>query len=176
MTDSVIFEDFPANTPVSSYSETEFLKISKQNDLFVIKYIKDKLNYQNFAKLYKYRSVIADGEECIYSMAPTKSQDLDSFIKSNSFCDCTIEEFVEGTMINCFYYGDKWMIASRSSISANCKFSQDCQKTFSDMFYEAMRTCNLEFVDLNVEYNYTFVLQHPENRIVVAFEKPNLVS
>ena len=43
------------------------------------------------------------------------------------------------------------------------------------MFYEAKDNCNLKFKDLNTDYMYSFVLQHPENRIVVKFEKPNLV-
>jgi hypothetical protein len=42
------------------------------------------------------------------------------------------------------------------------------------MFLEAAKECNLNLDTLNVLYSYSFVLQHPSNRIVVPFEKPNL--
>ena len=43
------------------------------------------------------------------------------------------------------------------------------------MFYDAMKECKLNFSDLNNKYIYSFVLQHPDNRIVVEFLKPNIV-
>ena len=155
------------------FSKSLHLKTNKQEDLYVIRYNKDKLNYDNYEKLFKFRSVITDGQT-VYSAAPTKSQNLNDFMNSYKFEDCVIEEFIEGTMINCFYHNGKWKLATRSKIHANCKFNQSASKTFSEMFHEAMSLCNLCFNDLHKNYMYTFVLQHPENRIVVEFLKPNI--
>ena len=124
--------------------------------------------------MFKFRSVITDGQT-VYSVAPTKSQNLNDFMNNNKFEDCLIEEFIEGTMINCFYHNGEWKLATRSKIHANCKFNQsDKQNIFRDVLREAMSLCNLHFNDLHKNYMYTFVLQHPENRIVVEFLKPNI--
>jgi hypothetical protein len=42
------------------------------------------------------------------------------------------------------------------------------------MFFEAAKQVNLEFSLLDKKYSYSFILQHPENRIVVPFKKPTL--
>lgn len=48
------------------------------------------------------------------------------------------------------------------------------KKTFRDMFLEAATVCGLDLNRLQQSYCYSFVLQHPENRIVVPFNKPQL--
>ena len=85
-----------------------------------------------------------------------------------------LKNFLEGTMINCFYHDNMWKLATRSRIHADCKFHQAASKTFAEMFHDAMRICELKFTDLNKDYMYSFVLQHPENRIVIEFKKPNI--
>ena len=46
--------------------------------------------------------------------------------------------------------------------------------TFRDMFLEASYENNMSFNLLDKKYSYSFVVQHPENRIVVPFKKPQL--
>jgi len=121
----------------------------------------------------------------------------------NTHSAITAEEFVEGTMINVFYdrLTGSWEISTRSIIGAasnffkpnslleNPLFSQSLHnysrsngkkmdsektKTFKDMFEEAACACNISIYDLDKQYSYSFVLQHPDNRIVVKFDKPQL--
>ena len=42
------------------------------------------------------------------------------------------------------------------------------------MFLDAMNHCGLEFSHLNKKYIYSFVLQHPENRIVIPIISPKI--
>ncbi len=161
-------------------------KIKKYKGLYLIKYNKSELSDDNVTSMGLFRSVITDGEN-ILSFAPPKSMNYNSFIVNNEFDDCNITEFIDGTMINVFYNtknmnGDeiepKWELATRSYIGANCRFNLQSSKTFKDMFNEACIEIegSMEnfFNKLNKEYCYSFVLQHPDNRIVHNVSIPSL--
>ena len=83
-------------------------------------------------------------------------------IPLDKWLEVNIEEFVDGTMINCFNHNDSWHISTRSFIGANCKWYS--HKKFNEMFEEAKG--DMDFSKLNPNICYTFVLKHPENRIV----------
>ena len=89
--------------------------------------------------------------------------------------ECIAEEFIEGTMINLFYDKDinKWEIASKSSVGANVTFFQD-QPTFSELFYDICTTLDIKFDDFSKDYCYSFVMQHPQNRIVIPIIEKRL--
>ena len=90
------------------------------------------------------------------------------------------QEFVEGTMINVFWDNTIgltgcWEIATRNNVGATSAFYKGANsKTFRDMFLEAATCNNLVLDSLDKTKCYSFVLQHPENRIVVPFKKPQL--
>jgi hypothetical protein len=155
-----------------TYALDKEISVKEKNGLYVLKYNKSALNDTNFETLGWFRSVISDGKK-VLSVAPPKSVMI-NLIKNNYGLDeCYAEEFVEGTMINCFYNEGEWNIATRSTIGGDCKF--DSVKTFREMFFEAMEEIGLSFKNLKKEYSYSFVLQHPDNRIVVPFKTPNLI-
>lgn len=141
----------------------------------IIKYKKDKLNNSNIRTLGLFRSLIM-GDGIILCMAPPKSIYFDDFTSKNNMEDCIFEEFVEGTMINAFWdpYIEDWNIATRSNIGAKCKYNVHSNKTFRYMFLDAMNYCGLEFQYLDKKFIYSFVLQHPENRIVIPIISPSL--
>ena len=155
----------------SNYAKEQHLIVKKVDDLYLIKYNKQFICPENVDTLGKFKSVITDGTT-IYSIAPPKSKSYEQFICQNDINDCIIEEFVEGTMIN-YFYKDGWKIATRSCIGADCKFGGN--KTFREMFFEAVKRQKLDLSILNTKYSYSFVLQHPENRIVIPYSTPNLV-
>jgi hypothetical protein len=149
----------------------------------VIRYEKDILVYDLIPTYGLCRSIIVNSQNKVVSFAPPKSIQSDIFIQNygETSDGVTAEEFVEGTMINVFWdqtigLNGGWEIATRNTPGATSRFfkSSSSKKTFRDMFLEATEQHNLNFNMLNPYYCYSFVLQHPENRIVVPFKKPQL--
>ena len=62
----------------------------------------------------------------------------------------------------------------KSNIGAKCKYNVTSNKTFRYMFLDAMNYGGLEFSFLDPGVMYSFVLQHPENRIVIPIITPNI--
>jgi hypothetical protein len=81
-------------------------------------------------------------------------------------------------MINVFWDTqlNNWNIATRNTVGGDVSFfkSDNTHKTFNSMFYETLTACKLDLNILNKLYCYSFVLQHPENRIVVPIQTPTL--
>jgi hypothetical protein len=161
----------------SEYAKQKNINVKKIDHLFVLKYNKSKLTTENVNTLGLFRSIIADEFGNILSFSPPKSLDFDVFSQTNKYEDCFIQHFPEGTMINVFFdkYIDDWQISTRSSIGAKCNFNMDSNITYRYMFLDAMNHIGLEFEDLNKDYCYSFVLQHPKNRIVVPVSDPALI-
>ena len=159
------------------YCKSKHLKVRRVGDLSIMKYDKEYLreNMELVDSLGMFRSVIVDNESNkVVSFAPPKSYKYDD-LKDNEHLVC--REYVEGTMINVFWnkYTDGWELATRSNIGGKCKYNLDSSKTFRYMFLDAMNYIGLEFADLNKNYSYSFVLQHPENRIVIPIQSPDLI-
>jgi hypothetical protein len=168
--------------------ESKLLKLNKMESKHsnhsykVINYDKNMLSNDFIPTYGLCRSIIVNAENDIVGFAPPKSISSESFITNYSLQDddIIVEEFVEGTMINVFWdpsigVNGAWEIATRNTVGAASSFykSKD-SKTFREMFLEACKATNLVLENLNKNYCYSFVLQHPENRIVVPFKVPNL--
>jgi len=72
---------------------------------------------------------------------------------------------VDGVMINMFYAGD-WTLATRTQIGATNNFYG--KRTYAELFWETFASTGLTKDDLNTGATYSWVLQHPEERVVVA--------
>lgn len=150
-------------------------------DKYIIKYKKDCLNSENILDNGLYRSVVVfknlnTNEYDVKCFSPPKSSNYNKFIESNEFSNCEITEIVDGTMMNMFFDNTKqeWVICTKSNYGSNCKFNLDVDLTFKQMFDEAFNNEGLTYEYFNKEYCYSFVLQHPMNRIVTPIEKPGL--
>lgn len=144
----------------------------------IIKYDKNYLTFDRIQTSGLFRSVICNKEK-IVAFSPPKAMNITEFCNSYSPDDCIAEEFVEGTMINLFYEeGEDWEIATRSSVGGKTSFLyskyQEQSETFRKMFLESCNTNNLDFDKLDKNICYSFVLQHPKNRIVIPFVKTKL--
>jgi hypothetical protein len=170
-------------------TETNILKLnniecrtSNNQKYSVICYLKDFLCVDYVPTYGLCRSVILNSANNVVGFAPPKSISSDIFIKmypeknDNLFA----QEFIEGTMINAFWdptigLSGSWEISTRNTVGATSSFFKGTnKKTFRDMFLEAAKESNLVLERLNKDFCYSFVLQHPDNRIVVPFKTPVL--
>lgn len=149
----------------------------------IVSYNKKLLSFDLISQSGLFRSVIMNEKNNIVSYSPSKSFDLNTFMKmypDNSNQCLVVEEFIEGAMINVFWnpligLSGGWEIATRNNVGANCSFfKHNGSKSFRDMFLEAAKDNNLIIEKLNNECCFTFVLQHPDNRIVIPVKKPQL--
>nr|UZT29030.1 hypothetical protein [Nucleocytoviricota sp.]UZT29119.1 hypothetical protein [Nucleocytoviricota sp.] len=172
------------NFNIDTFSkENDCLTVKTQNialnkNLYLIKYNKNEL--KNNLSNSKFRSVIISDSNII-SFSPPKSVDFNIFSQNNDPSECYAEDFIDGTMINLFYCNDNWEISTKSSIGGNVNFfinentleSKD-KTTFKTMFLECCKNANLNIENLEKSFSYTFVIQHPENRIVTPIMNTQL--
>lgn len=159
------------------YADDKYVSVKKMGHLYVLKYVKNKLTTENINSLGLFRSIIVDEEGNIASFAPPKSFNFDIFSQSNEYDECHIQHFPEGTMMNVFFdkHTDDWEISTRSTIGAKCNFNIDSNITYRYMFLDAMNNTGLEFDHLDKTFCYSFVLQHPKNRIVAPITQPSII-
>ena len=170
-------------------NNSEILKLNKiesrtsNNSTYkVVRYDKNFLSIDLVPTYGLCRSVIINSKNKVVGFAPPKSISSEQFIQkyNENTPGVVFEQFVEGTMINVFWddsigLDGGWEIATRNTVGATSSFYKSKQsKTFRDMFLEAANENKMEFSILDKKYSYSFVVQHPENRIVVPFKKPQL--
>ena len=171
-------------------SNSNILKLNKiecrsNNSVYrVIRYDKNFLCHDLISSYGLCRSVIINSANDVVGFAPPKSILAETFIsnypehKTNNYI--VAEEFVEGTMINVFFdptigLTGGWEISTRNTVGATSSFYKSPNaKTFRQMFMDAATENKLDINKLEPQLCYSFVLQHPENRIVVPFSKPQL--
>lgn len=142
----------------------------------ILKYDKSKLNVETYETLGLARSIIVGDDGTILSFAPPKSYNGVENFNDTSMRSATIsiEDFVEGTMMNLYYVATAendgyWEVSTRSNIGANNFYMMDGikkNKTFREMFDEICTMGNFNYYNLPKNYIYSFVMRHPENRIV----------
>jgi hypothetical protein len=159
---------------------------TKSNEVYkIVRYRKEMLALDLIPSYGLLRSVVINSQNRVVSFAPPKSLPADQFMtKYSKKTDYIIaQEFVEGTMINVFFDTaiNSWKLATRNTVDANVSFYRSNKipqgppsKTFNTMFVEACQVSNFNLETLNKQYCYSFVLQHPDNRIVSPFSVPRL--
>jgi len=140
----------------------------------------------------------------IHCVSPYKSVNYQHYSKRHgdklNDKDYVCNVAIEGTMINLFFdwKETRWEIATRGAVGgkywfyrndyivpspSNTVLEKPMQKTFLQMMLDALRIdetpyqpwyCNPLFHDLDTQYSYSFVLQHPENHIVYQYQRPML--
>lgn len=177
----LISEDNNYESNILKLNKIECLTTNNQK-YKVIRYDKNFLLTDLINSYGLCRSIIINGSNNIVSFAPPKSLRSDVFIHKypNKSDNLLAQEFIEGTMVNVFWDTNiglcgAWEIATRNIVGATSSFyKKNPNKSFRDMFLEAANYNNLILDNLNKSFCYSFVLQHPNNRIVVPFMNPQL--
>lgn len=191
MSSNVFFElisaypTWPALSAFLSSAEGGNLRIddnsTPENPFALIRYTKGRSD-MSLPHVRAFRSVVWDTlENRPVSVTAFKSHEGESLpVPAGADGDIPVpstynlEYFLDGVMIGMFWdkYNKMWRIHTRSTLDANCRyFSQT--KTFNVMFSEAIGDHRPVLENaLNVNTSYTWVLQHPENRIVVPVKAP----
>lgn len=143
--------------------------------LMILKYDKrnQNCNFNNEFTRFCRGLVIEKNTRKIICSPPEKSINFTNLMSTNvsDWTSIVGEDFVDGTMINLFNYNQEWHISTRSRIGANCRWLGS--KTFNEMFDDAKGS--LDFKNFDSNYCYTFVLQHPDNRIVMKYNKADII-
>ena len=169
----------------------------------VIKYDKRGLGvtYEDYKTIGMLRSVVVNEEGKIVCYSPPKSlyitDELEKHFDANNIMselsdantnEWYAEEFVEGTMINLFYSsgpgGEAWEIATKNTIGGNALFYSPKNPkeeieiresdTFRNMFFDTCAKIGFEYENLPKDVVYSFVLQHPKNRIVLPITEASI--
>jgi len=180
------FNDIVNNVNDSSSTILKLNKVecrTSNNTIYrIVRYDKNFLNVDLISTYGLCRSVIINNNNKVVGIAPPKSIPCHDFIKKydEQTEGIVAEEFIEGTMMNVFWddsigLNGAWEISTRNTVGATSSFYKGPKsQTFRDMFLEALKETNLLLDNLEKEFCYSFVLQHPSNRIVVPFKKPQL--
>ena len=132
---------------------------------YAVVYYNKKSSDMSMPHVSAFRSVIWDktANKPLF-VAPPRSAPFSTLTGT----DFTTEEFIDGVMINMFYdrIQGKWCLATRTQLGAMNRYFG--KRTFADLFWETFASAGLVLEDLDTATTYSWVLQHPEERIVVA--------
>ena len=163
---------------LSTYLKTDLgLMIRKASHPYVvIHYDKTKSRMSN-SLVRTFRSVVWDTEAHMpVSITPPKSVDGERLPVLAEPADAesyVVSEFYDGTLIGAFRckYTNKIILHTRTHLPATNTYYSS--KSFADMVEEAYPVARLEDV-IQAGECASFILQHPENRIVVRIAQPKL--
>lgn len=153
-----------------------------QKNYKILNYYNNKMSDNMYGTCGILKSLVFTEDNNLLSFSPPKSQNYENFV--DIFPDPSklqIEEFVDGTMVNLFWdtYHNDWEITTRRKVGANNYYYTYTdyyhQPTFRSMFYDTAKHCKLNINNLDKRYSYSFVLSHPQNRIVTKVNEPRLV-
>ena len=144
----------------------------------LIRYMKGKSN-MGIPHVGAFRSVVWNTmEHKPVSVTPFKSEEgeiitgLSNLSASVSAEGFIVEQFIDGVLIGQFWdkYSETWRIHTRTTLDAKCRYFSNT-KTFAEMFGE----CSVSIDDLDKNCCYSYIMQHPENRIVCSVSSPRAV-
>lgn len=91
-----------------------------------------------------------------------RGKTYETFKKSVKFKDIIVEENIEGTLINLYYYNKKWNVSTRFCLDAENSIYKS-NKSFRRHFDELI---NINSLKLDTNFTYSFILQTINNRLV----------
>jgi hypothetical protein len=154
---------------------TKILKIFNFNNSLkyqILRYDRFFLSTDLYDSIGLCRSLILDDDNKVLSYSPPKTLHYEYFKKQNKG-NLVCEEFVEGTMINLFWderigLNGSWEMSTRNKVGAGTGFFLSSEKiTFRELFLDILKEKNIVLESFDKKFCYSFVIQHPKNRIVI---------
>jgi hypothetical protein len=143
----------------------------------IIRYAKGKSDLTK-PHVRAFRSVVWDTlEHRPASVTAWKSTDGEGVPEALKPSECTIESFVDGVMIGMFWdkYSNRWRIHTRSTLDAACRYYSQTT-TFATLFWSTLSAAGVRPDVLDKTLTYTWILQHPENRVVCEVRSPRVTA
>jgi hypothetical protein len=146
----------------------------------IINYKND--SYNDFTRLFNYAFINQEGK-VVHYFEPKhydniKTNEIDTgdnnciYLSNVSYAYTTVL-YNEGSLIKVFYDDNQWHFSTSKKINAANVFWSSNEKSFKELFFDVFSQPEFSF-ELDKEYCYTFLLQHPENFISLPTE-PNLI-
>lgn len=85
-----------------------------------------------------------------------------------------IKKYYDGTIVKLFYHSDQWNVGTNYCVDAT-KSKFDNNKNFHEIFTETAAQVGFELEQLDKTKAYTYLVIHPENKIVVDYTQHKLV-
>lgn len=134
-----------------------------------------------------YNSVVLDTNRDILAIGPGKTLSLELFKQTNgSTLDMSmfsVNELIEGLFFQMFYNksDNKWEISTKNAIGGKYSYYRMPDITslsYRDMIYQAINVNDINEWDaiehMNEKYCYHFILQHPNNHVVLTIKEPKI--
>ena len=173
-----------SETPVKTTKTDPYLLKNidvEQSKFKLVAYNADKVTPDNIHSLGIMRSLLFTNDNRLVCFSPPKTMKSDDF--KEKYPDAKqvyTEDCVEGTMINMFWdeQSGKWEFMTRKNVGATNSYyiysKSSKQSSFRSMFLESLEQASVKLDNFDKAYSYSFVMQHPSNRIVVHTEYPVL--
>lgn len=167
------YPTWPALRAYLTSEEGGALKVAFQNEHYaLIHYVKGTSRLE-LPHVRLFRSVVWDIVDHLpVSVTAPKSETGESFPPSTG--DYVVTPFHDGVLVGAFHckYTDQTLLHTRTYFGGGNTFYS--KKTFGEMFAEAWRN-DPSLAAPKEGQSFTYVLQHPENRVVTPVGKPRLV-
>lgn len=181
MTLATYFETYSFEQ-VQNIAETLGLKVSHKGDLYMLSFDTERCNLDNpivreangviFEKETN-TPVHLSFEKCYDGITGYSSEENKDLFPKEKLDNYTIEKFEEGSLIKLYFYKGEWKVSTSRHIDASRNFWTS-KKSFFQLFNESVN--NPDFYDtLDTGYCYTYILQHPENRLTYKIDTPRAI-
>jgi len=140
----------------------------REGDRYAILYYNKKHSNMALGHVQECRSVVWDTQEGKLACRSVGHSRPLSEITDETVVT-RVSELADGVMVNMFWDSEmgSWALATRTCLGATNNFYGS--RPFAELFWETFRSMGLTVEhDLKQECYYSWVLQHPEERIVVA--------
>lgn len=155
--------------------ELDIVDRNKKNDLIMVSFTKNN-NLSNQEIREANGTILTKNNEIVhhcFSMTYDNynTEEVQELIKNTNNDNIHLQKFYEGSLIRVYYYNGKWNLGTSRKINARNNYWTS-KKCFNTLFEEVLNNRYNKTIDdfynvLDKEYCYTFILQHPENKMIL---------